>query len=173
MVKLLAMLLAVSFIYKSSLKYSEKMADYSLFVTANATMNDNSKNLGTIKVADGVMATSTRVKDDEVPAFLIILYEKITVLEETAVIYFTVNQSNVRYSQKSSDEIKRLKEFAKLGYQTKNIEISSYASPEGTLDINDKVSDNRSESTFNYAKRLMKKLKIEGANNNDLYIKII
>ena len=64
-----------------------------------------------------------------------------------------------------------MKEFAKLGYETKNIEISSYASPEGTLDINDKVSDNRSESTFNYAKRLMKKLKIEGANNNDLYIK--
>ena len=86
-------------------------------------------------------------------------YEKVTVLEETAVIYFTVNQSNVRYSQKSSDEIKRLKEFAKLGYETKNIEISSYASPEGTLDINDKVSDNRGESTFNYAKRLMKKLK--------------
>ncbi|MFL2569619.1 MAG: tetratricopeptide repeat protein, partial [Flavobacteriales bacterium] len=79
--------------------------------------------------------------------------------------------SNVRYSQKSSDEIKRLKEFAKLGYETKNIEISSYASPEGTLDINDKVSDNRGESTFNYAKRLMKKLKVEGANNNDLYIK--
>ena len=57
-----------SFIYKSSLKYSEEMADYSLFVTANASINDNSKNLGTIKVADGVMATSTRVKNDEEPA---------------------------------------------------------------------------------------------------------
>ncbi len=160
-----------SFIYKSSLKYNEKMADYSLFVTANASINKNSKNLGTIKVADGVMATSTRVKSDEVPALADHTYEKITVLEETATIYFTVNQSNVRYSQKSSEDIKRLKEFAKLGYETKNIEISSYASPEGSLDINDKVSDNRSESTFNYAKRLMKKLKIEGANNNDKYIK--
>ena len=160
-----------SFIYKSSLKYSEEMADYSLFVTANASINDNSKNLGTIKVADGVMATSTRVKNDEVPALVKHNYEKVTVLEETATIYFTVNQSNVRYSQKSSDEINRLKEFAKLGYQTKNIEISSYASPEGKLDFNDKVSENRSESTFNYAKKLMKKLKIEGANNNKNYIK--
>ena len=86
-------------------------------------------------------------------------YEKVTVLEETATIYFTVNQSNVRYSQKSSDEINRLKEFAKLGYQTKNIEISSYASPEGSLDFNDKVSENRSESTFNYAKKVNEKTK--------------
>ena len=159
------------FTYKSTVKYSKDMADYDLFATAIATMNDNSKSLGAIKVAEGVMATATRVKDSEEPAISNHTYEKVTVLEETAVIYFTVNQSNVRYSQKSSDEIKRLKEFAKLGYETKNIEISSYASPEGTLDINDKVSDNRGESTFNYAKRLMKKLKVEGANNNDLYIK--
>ena len=159
------------FSYKSTVKYSEEMADYDLFATAIATMNDNSKSLGAIKVADGVMATATRVKDSEEPAISNHTYEKVTVLEETAVIYFTVNQSNIRYSQKSSDEIKRLKEFAKLGYETKNIEISSYASPEGTLDINDKVSENRGESTFNYSKRLMKKLKVEGANNNDLYIK--
>ena len=159
------------FTYKSSLKYSEEMADYDLFATAIATMNDNSKSLGAVKVAEGVMATATRVKDNEEVAISNHTYEKVTILEETAVIYFTVNQSNIRYSQKSSDEIKRLKEFAKLGYETKNIEISSYASPEGTLDINDKVSDNRGESTFNYAKRLMKKLKVEGANNNDLYIK--
>ena len=159
------------FTYKSIVKYSEEMADYDLFATAIATINDNSKSLGAIKVAEGVMATSTRVKDSEEPAISNHTYEKVTVLEETAVIYFTVNQSNVRYSQKSSDEIKRMKEFAKLGYETKNIEISSYASPEGTLDVNEKVSDNRGESTFKYAKRLMKKLKVQGANNNDLYIK--
>ncbi len=159
------------FTYKSIVKYSEEMADYDLFATAIATINDNSKSLGAIKVAEGVMATSTRAKDSEEPAISNHTYEKVTVLEETAVIYFTVNQSNVRYSQKSSDEIKRMKEFAKLGYETKNIEISSYASPEGTLDINEKVSDNRGESTFKYAKRLMKKLKVQGANNNDLYIK--
>ena len=63
-----------------------------------------------------------------------------------------------------------MKDFAKLGYVTKNIEISSYASPEGTLDVNDKVSENRANSTFKYAKRLMKQLKIDDANNDDIYI---
>ena len=158
------------FTYKGTIKYSEEMADYDLFATAIATMNDNSKSLGAVKVAEGVMATATRVMNSEVPAVSNHTYEKVTVLEETAVIYFTVNQSNVRYSQKSSDEIKKLKEFAKLGYETKNIEISSFASPEGTLDVNDKVSDNRANSTFSYAKKLMKQLKVDGAKNDDLYI---
>ena len=53
------------FTYKSTLKYSEEMADYDLFATAIATMNDNSKSLGAVKVAEGVMATATRVKDSE------------------------------------------------------------------------------------------------------------
>ena len=93
-----------------------------------------------------------------------------TILEKAATIYFSVNQSVVRYSQKSSAEIKELKEFARLGYKTKNIEINSFASPEGTLDINDKVSQNRSKSTFNYAKSLMRSLKIDGYKNDDIYI---
>ena len=64
-----------------------------------------------MKIADGIMATATRVKNNEEPKFADHTYEKETILEETAVIYFTVNNSTVRYSQKSSDEVKRLKEF--------------------------------------------------------------
>lgn len=158
------------FNYKSEIAYDKSMFSYDLFATAVATINDKSKNLGAIKIADGVMATATRVQDNETPRFSAHNYEKVTILEKTATIFFTVNQSNVRYSQKSSDDIKALKEFAKLGYETKNVEISSYASPEGTLDVNDKVSENRSKSTFNYAKRLMRQIKIDGYNNNDIYI---
>ena len=157
------------FDYTAEIDYDESMFAYGLYATAKATINDNSKELGAIKIADGVMATATRVKDDETAKVSAHNYEKETILEKSATIYFTVNQSNVRYSQKSSSEIKELKEFAKLGYKTKNIEISSFASPEGTLDINDKVSDNRSKSTFNYAKSLMRKIKIDGYNNNDMY----
>lgn len=158
------------FTYKGSVNYTDDMFAYDLFATATATMNDNSKYLGSLKIADGVMATATRVKNNEEPKFADHTYEKETILEETAVIYFTVNNSTVRYSQKSSDEVKRLKEFAKQGFKTKNIEISSYASPEGSLDVNDKVSGNRAKSTFSYAKRLMKDLKVDGANNDELYI---
>ncbi len=158
------------FNYAAEIDYDESMFAYSLYATAKATINDNSKELGAIKIADGVMATATRAQNNETAKVSAHNYEKETILEKSATIFFTVNQSNVRYSQKSSSEIKELKEFAKLGYKTKNIEISSFASPEGTLDINDKVSDNRSKSTFNYAKSLMRKIKIDGYNNNDMYL---
>lgn len=158
------------FTYKGSVNYTDDMFAYDLFATATASMNDNSKYLGSLKIADGIMATANRVKNNEEPKFADHTYEKETILEETAVIYFTVNNSTVRYSQKSSDEVKRLKEFAKQGFKTKNIEISSYASPEGSLDVNDKVSGNRAKSTFSYSKRLMRDLKVDGAKNDDLYI---
>lgn len=159
-----------SFTYQGSVSYSPEMMDYDLYATAVATINDKVKSLGSVKIAEGVMATATRVRSDEKPAFSNHSYEKETILEETAVIYFSVNQSVVRYSQKSSEEINRLKAFAKKGYKTKNIEIKSYASPEGSLDINDKVSESRSKSTFSYAKQLMRQLKVEGARNDDMYI---
>ena len=158
------------FSYSDAMDYTRDMLTADLFATATATLNDKTKSLGTEKIAEGVMATATRVANNEIPAIAPHTYERETVLEETATIYFSVNQSNVRYSQKSSDDMKRLKEFAKLGYKTHSIEISSFASPEGTLDVNDKVSDNRAKSTFNYAKQLLRSLKVDGARNNDLYI---
>ena len=47
----------------------------------------------------------------------------------------------------------------------------SYASPEGSVSTNDNVSDNRMKTTVSYIKRLLKSLKVDGANNNDLYTK--
>ena len=159
------------FTYTDAIAYSDDMFSADLYASATASLNDKTKDLGTEKIADGVMITATRIANNEVPATADHTYEKETILEETATIYFSVNQSAVRYSQKSSDDMKRLKAFAKLGYTTHSIEISSYASPEGSLDINDKVSDNRSNSTYNYAKQLLRSLKVDGARNNDLYVK--
>ena len=158
------------FSFSDAIDYSNDMITADLFATATATLKDETTSLGIKKITDGVMATSTRVANNEVPSIAAHTYEHETVLEETATIYFSVNQSNVRYSQKSSEDMKRLKEFAKLGYKTHSIEISSFASPEGTLDVNDKVSGNRAKSTFNYAKQLLRSLKVDGARNNELYI---
>ncbi len=158
------------FTYNDAIDYNESMYTLDLYARATATLNDKTKSLGNKKIAEGVMATATRVANNEVPAIAAHTYEHETILDETATIYFSVNQSNVRYSQKSSDDMKRLKKFAQLGYKTHSIEISSFASPEGTQDVNDKVSDNRAISTFNYAKQLLRSLKVDGSLNNELYI---
>ena len=87
------------------------------------------------------------------------VYEKETILEESAIIYFLVNQSNVRTTEKSDDDIRRLEEFASLGNKTHSIEVKSYASPEGSVDLNDNVSDKRAASTLRFLKKDIKKSK--------------
>ena len=67
--------------------------------------------------------------------------------------------------------MREIKNFAKLGYPTKSIGITAWASPDGPLDLNDKLSNNRTNNTFNYVKNQLKRLKLEGANNDALYTK--
>jgi tetratricopeptide (TPR) repeat protein len=122
------------------------------------------------KIADGVLATSTRVQNTEDLAFAKSNYEKETILEKSAIIYFLVNQSNIRTTEKSDDDIKKLEEFASKGNKTHSIEVKSFASPEGSVDLNDNVSDKRAASTLRYVKKLLKKVKLDGVNNNELYV---
>ena len=123
-------------------------------------------------IANGVLATSTRIQNTEDIYFAKSNYEKETILEESAVIYFLVNQSNVRTTEKSDDDIKRLEEFASLGYKTHSIEVKSFASPEGSVNLNDDVSDKRAASTLRYLKRMLKKVDLDGVDNDDLYTEI-
>ncbi len=158
-----------NFNYQDAIKYNSEMMNSTLELRANAKLNDKEKALGPITIADGVIATSTRVLNNEELANNNHGYEHETILEETATIYFLVNQSNIRTTEKSDADIKNLKAFAKNGYKTHSIEIKSFASPEGSVNMNDNVSDNRMKSTLNYTKRLLRSLKVDGARNADLY----
>ena len=64
------------------------------------------------------MATATRVANNEVPVIAAHTYEATKLFWKKLLLFTLSKQSNVRYSQKSSEDMKRLKEFAKLGYKT-------------------------------------------------------
>ena len=158
-----------NFNYQDAVKYNADMMNSTLELRATAKLKDKEKALGPITIADGVIATSTRVLDNEELANNNHGYEHETILEETATIYFLVNKANIRTTEKSDADIKKLKAFVKNGYKTHSIEIKSFASPEGTINMNDNVSDNRMKSTLSYTKRLLRNLKVDGARNADLY----
>ena len=158
-----------SFTYSDEIKYNPNMSDNILLLKASAKIKDEEKNLGEVKLGRGVIATSTRVLNNEDLANDNHSYEHETILEESATIYFLVNQANIRTTEKSDEDIARLTEFAKKRYKTHSIEIKSYASPEGSVNINDNISAERMKSTVNYTKRLLKSLKVNGADDNNLY----
>ena len=158
-----------SFSYKDAIKYNKEMMSSTLELRATAKIKDTEKVLGPINIANGVIATSTRVQNTEDVANNNHGYEHETILEESATIYFLVNQANIRTTEKSDSDIKKLKTFAKNGYKTHSIEIKSFASPEGSVNMNDNVSDNRMRSTLKYTKKLLRSLKVDGARDANLY----
>ena len=160
------------FSYQDEMPYTNDMMESTLELRAVGKSKDKELVFTPRTVAKGVMATSTRVQNTEDLAFAKSNYEKETILEESAIIYFLVNQSNIRTTEKSDDDIKRLEEFASMGNKTHSIEVKSYASPEGSVDLNDNVSDKRAASTLRYAKRILKNVKLDGFDNNDLYTEI-
>ena len=160
------------FTYKDEINYSDEMMNSDLEIKAVAKLKDDAEPLGPITIAKGVIATSERVQNTEEVVIAHHGYEKETILSEFATIYFLVNQSVIRTSEKSDEDMQKLKEFAKLGYKTQSIEIKSFASPEGTVDANDDVSERRSKSTVRYTKQILKRLKLDGANNEELYTNI-
>lgn len=157
------------FKYQDAISYSKEMNTSRLELRAVAKLNEKEKILGPINIANGVISTSTRLQNNEDLANNNHGYEHETILEESATIYFLVNQSNIRTTEKSDDDIKSLKTFAKNGYKTHSINIISYASPEGSVNTNDNVSEKRMRSTVNYTKRLLRSLKLDGAKDEELY----
>ena len=160
------------FSYKDEIPYSTDMMQSKLELRAVGKSKDKELIFNSRSIANGVLATSTRVQNTEDLSFAKSNYEKETILEESAIIYFLVNQSNIRTTEKSDDDIKRLEEFAGLGNKTHSIEVKSFASPEGSVNLNDDVSDKRAASTLRYLKRMLKKAKLDGVDNDDLYTEI-
>jgi len=157
------------FTYEDIINYTPEMLVSELEIRATANLKDKSTPLGPITIAKGVIATSQRVQNTEEIAIANHGYEKETILSELATIYFLVNQSNIRTSEKSDVDMKRLREFARLGYKTHSIEIKSYASPEGTVGINNDVSERRNKSTVRYTKQILRNLKLDGASDEEKY----
>ena len=157
------------FTYSDRIVYTEGMNNSTLELRAVASLEDDSKVLGPVTIASGVITTSMRVENDEIIAVADHGYKEVETTSETATIYFLVNKSNIRTTEKSDEDVRKLKDFIKLGYKTESFVVKSSASPEGTEKINTELSDNRQNSTLNYAKYLLKKLKADGSSEDDNY----
>ena len=94
-----------SFSYQSIVPYKKDMKNARLELRAVGKMaNPNGEIkeqvLGPINIANGTLATPTRIINEEEVADNNHNYEKETILKEQATIYFLVNQSNIRTTEK-------------------------------------------------------------------------
>ncbi len=111
-----------------------------------------------IKLADGVIATSTLVEDHAMPISLKDNYQRIVPEQKIADILYSINQSNIRTSELKAADIQALKDYIALVMQNERMEVkgvtnSSYASPDGPLTLNEKLSEARGKAAEKYLQK--------------------
>jgi tetratricopeptide (TPR) repeat protein len=162
-----------SYSYTGKIPYSAEMLKSELVIEMSAQIKDKEPVLVPgIPVAIGVVATPTLVNN--VPQAILMgdKFERVIPATYNAEILYNINKSDVRNSELKKDDVKELAEQVKAANADERIEIkgakvSAYASPDGEIDLNTKLSENRGKSAEKYLKNTLKKLKVKEADTQD------
>ena len=159
--------------FTGKIPYKADMLKSELVVEMSASIGDAAPvEIPGMKVADGVIATPTLVQVD--PKSVLVGDEFVRVTSESyeAEILYVINKADVRNSELRKDKIKDFAGSIDAANQEerkeiKGASISAYASPDGELDLNEKLSGNRGKSAERYLARTLKKLKVESADTEE------
>jgi tetratricopeptide (TPR) repeat protein len=146
------------FTYTDKISYKDAMKISELVLRVKAVRGTKSLDFDPVKLADGVIATSTLVEKEGKPVMLKDNYVRITPESKLADINYLINKADIQSKELKAEDITLLKEYIKTAstnptYQLKGAAISSYASPDGTMKINEPLSKKRGESADNFIKK--------------------
>jgi len=121
------------------------------------------------KVADGVISTSQLVENGAQPIIMSHDFERVTSEVQKADILYMINQAALRNSELKKEDVKLLQKFIKdvkanERKELKAAKVSSYASPDGELKLNERVSSNREKTANRFINKELKRAKIKDAN---------
>ena len=141
-----------------------------MFLTFDARLGKKQVEIPAVKVADGIIATSELYRRTVTTANAAIApdaYQRITKKKQEANIKFLIQQANIRKSELKNNSVQ---EFVKMlkqinddreGLNLDNVEVSAYASPDGGVNINDKLANQRQKVSEQYVNQELKKIKMD------------
>ena len=160
---------------KTTFDFVPAMAKSELYLQFDAKVGKKEVSIPEVKIADGVLATgegwatnANSTLGATEPSMSADKFQRIIKEAKEANIMFLIQQANVRANQLKTDEMNALNEQMKtIKADTKNlaltnVEVTAYASPDGELGLNEKLAGNRESNAAAYAKKQMKKAKLEG-----------
>ncbi len=170
-----------NFTWNDVITYEPSMNASQLMARATATLRKKTVDLGTVKLADGIINTSSRYTHDE-PVMeanretakklgmdLSEYYEKETIISKKANIYFVVDRYdlNLRHELNKNaaavQALADLKAFMDQEWVIRDISINAWASPEGEESRNQGLSENRSKTAKKYIDDYFKKWQADKA----------
>ena len=146
--------------------YTEDMNRCVLCLRFKATAGKKTFDVPDLKIADGVNATSTLAKaEDNQLAVTPDKFQRIIQSMQEADIKFLIQQSNLRDSETKTQAMKDLQAAIKEADKDSNklissIEVLGYASPDGTMKMNEGLAKDRQKVAEKYLARQLKKNKI-------------
>lgn len=161
-----------SITYTNSVAYNPNMRVSDLVVRIKATKGNKTVDFDPYKIANGVIATSTLVTDQGAAVSLGgDQFKRVIPESQLADIYFLIQQAQLRDSELKKAEVKALNDYMVQTSQTANkklkgVELSSYASPDGSLDLNTKLASQREQATKKFMDKKLKDAKIASADAN-------
>jgi len=151
----------------ASFAYVPEMAKSELFLEFNVVTKKKTYQIPSVKVADGVIATSQLVStnaNEIAPVIVADKFQRVIQEMQEADIKFLIQQSTLRKSETKSGEIadltNKIKEVKESqNKQIANFEVAGYASPDGGMELNTNLAEKREEVTVNFLNKELKKLK--------------
>lgn len=164
--------------YNGQVSYEDAMRISGLYVKFVGTKGKKSVTYESGKIADGIVATATLVDNAPSTSLGKDNFERITKEQQEAAIYYLINSAQIRGKEISSADIKAMEKFIKDAkaaedINLKNIEIQSYASPDGPETLNQKLANNREGASSDFLKGNMKKNKVEEYKDLDFFKKYV
>ena len=127
-----------------------------------------------VKIADGVVVTSDLAKacDNKTAATPDKFQRVIQELTE-ADIKFLIQSADLRSNETGSDEMKALRAAIKDAKEAERkeidkIEVSGYASPDGGMELNEKLAQNRQKVAANFLQKDLNKNKVAKAIESNI-----
>ncbi|MGL4412155.1 MAG: hypothetical protein ACRCTF_08580 [Bacteroidales bacterium] len=151
----------------ASFTYVPEMRNSELYLEFSVVRGAKSYKLPRLKVAEGVISTELMSSAAAAkPAIAADKFQRIIKEAYQAQILFLIQQANLRASELKSEQLAQLHTDIKAAAAAPNkeitgIEISSYASPDGALDLNERLAGQREKNTQSYLTKELKKSKVE------------
>ncbi len=168
--------------YKGSIPYEYAMRKSELYLNIHATKGSKSLDFNPVKLANGVIATSTLVDNSPLSILgfqkkknttgvydpSIDKFQRVVPDKYVADLIYLINSSEVRGKEVTKEDIKLLSQYIAEAYKAdrkelKGVEISAYASPDGKLDFNTSLSQKRQGTSSKVIEKDLAKNKVKTA----------
>jgi tetratricopeptide (TPR) repeat protein len=166
-----------SFSYSSKIAYKPEFQLSQLYLRVSASKGSTALAFEPYKLGDGIITTCLLVEKDGKATYAADKFVRTTANSYEADIKYALQQSEVRTAETKKQEIKDLTEAVKAAKANDRVhftgaQLSAYASPEGPLDLNERLSSAREKTGTNFFAKTFKAVKVDEIIKSD-FLKVV